>query len=86
LLRQLSQQPGQHLVLVSYGPGQSPQSDWIANPADWNHAHVLFARALDSECDLALLRQFPDRHAWSLYVDDGARRIEFHPLETKPSP
>jgi hypothetical protein len=69
LLKQLKQQNGKHLIVVSYGNGHSYHDEWVYNEADIDGAKVLFARAMNSKQDCQLAGYFKSHRIWSLQVD-----------------
>lgn len=69
---QLAQQPGQHLVLVSYGPHHDPYEELVYNRADIDRSKVIWARSLGAEKDAELIRQYPNRDVWLVHEDAGA--------------
>jgi hypothetical protein len=69
LLKQLRQQDGKHLVIVSYGNGHSYHDEWVYNDADIDRAKVIFARAINDTQDCQLIDYFKSRRTWSLEVD-----------------
>ena len=70
LLKQLKQEDGKHLIIVSYGPGHSVHDEWVYNEADIDSAKVVFARAINSTQDCQLVEYFKSRRIWSLDVED----------------
>lgn len=54
------------LVIVDYGPKHNPNLEWVYNPADWQDAHVLWARSINEEVDASLLEEFPHRKVWRM--------------------
>ena len=70
LVRQLKQEDGSHLILISYGPRHSFHYEWVYNEADIDRAKVIFARAMNSRQDCQLVEYFKARRLWSLDVDD----------------
>jgi hypothetical protein len=85
LLRQLQEEPGQHLVLVRYlHPKEhgSGHEDWVWNEADIDASQVVWAREMNPDADRRLLAYFPDRRAWLLEVEVDKRiyRLTPHPL------
>lgn len=72
--------PGQHLVIVRYGPRHIFHEEWVYNGAELEAEPVLFARAIDSDRDRRLIESFPDRQAWLLRVTAKGARWAPHPL------
>jgi len=68
--------PGQHLVIVRYGPDHIVDRDWIYNEPDIDHAPIVWARDMGVEQNLELLRYFNQRHAWLLYSDEVPPKLE----------
>jgi hypothetical protein len=62
----LRAQPGQHLVLVRYGPNHDVHREWVYNDADIDHSRIVWARSMPGGKDQELLRYYPDRHVWIL--------------------
>ena len=71
LLGQLEQMPGQHLVIVRYGPAYDPgrQIEWVYNRADIDRAKVIWAREMDEADNTRLLDHYQHRHAWLIDTD-----------------
>jgi hypothetical protein len=67
----LEQLPGSHLVIVRYAEDHDFHQEWVYNAATIETASVVWARAIDSETDAALLQYFSDRNAWHLLVGDS---------------
>jgi hypothetical protein len=67
LQAQLSQLPGQHLVIVHYNRRDVPSKEWVYNRADIDNSKVVWARDMGPEANQELLRYFATRHVW--YVD-----------------
>ena len=76
LLNQLKQQPGQHLVLVKYGPQHFYEFEWVYNEADIDGSKVVWARAMDLKEDCKLVEYFKDRTIWMLEIDDDKALIQ----------
>ncbi len=68
---QLRKQPGEHLVLVSYGPRHQIYEELVYNHADIDGSQVVWARSLGEEKDAELIRHYPRRDVWALYEDGG---------------
>ena len=69
LLKQLKQEDGKHLIVVSYGAGHSVHNEWVYNEADIDGARVVFARGINNKQDCQLVEYFKSRRIWSLDVD-----------------
>jgi len=69
IISRLQATPGQHLVLVRYGPGHMIASEWVYNGADIEHAPIIWARDLGPSDNRELLEHFHDRHVWLLQPD-----------------
>ena len=70
IARQLEAMPGQHLVLVRYGPQHDPRREWVYNAADIDASRVVWAREMDADHNRTLLAYFPSRRVWLLEPDD----------------
>jgi hypothetical protein len=68
-LSELMKTPGQHLVLVRYGPDHMPNNDWVYNQADIDSSKVVWARDMDSEQNAELLTYFKHRRIWLVEPD-----------------
>ncbi len=66
----LQKQPGQHLVLVRYGPHHIVLEEWVYNDANIDQSRIVWAHAMPGGKDEELLRYYPDRRVWIL-DDDG---------------
>ncbi len=69
IIERLKSQTGRHLVIVRYGPEDSPHQDWVNNAADIDGSRVVWAREMDPSRNRRLLEYFRDRRAWLLTVD-----------------
>ena len=69
--RQLEAQPGNHLVLVSYGDGHDPGEEYVYNAADVDHARIVWARLVPGQNLAPLLSYFRNRDVWVFKPDDG---------------
>ena len=63
----MDEKPGNHLVVVRYGPDHLWQNDWINNGYDIPSQHVIWARdTAPEESNLPLLCAFQGRQLWLL--------------------
>jgi hypothetical protein len=69
VVRELTHMPGQHLVIVDYGPHHDVDHEWVYNSADIDDAKIVWARDMDAE-NAELLQYFSSRHVWVLNGDD----------------
>ena len=67
----LEKQPGQHLVLVSYGPRHEIYEELVYNHADIDGSKVVWARSLGAEKDAGLIRHYPNRDVWMVEENAG---------------
>ena len=75
---QLLKQPGQHLVLVHYGPtalaavkSHRIYQELVYNHADIDGSKVVWARSLGADKDSELIRHYPNRQVWLVEEDGG---------------
>ena len=84
ILRQLEQEPGRHLVLVSYGPKHSFAREWVYNEADIDDAKVILARDMGETQNRELLEYFKGRNIWLLDVDwDFPHSVNLYGLKSR---
>lgn len=69
IVRQLSNMPGRHLVIVHYAPDHKPFNEWVYNAADIDGAPIVWAREMDREHNEELIRHFGDRRIWLVRPD-----------------
>ena len=81
LLTRLEQMPGQHLVIVRYGPAYDPgsQIEWVYNRADIDHSKVIWAREMGNAENARLLHYYRDRHIWLIEPDRQPVQLQPHP-------
>jgi len=72
---ELKNAPGNHLVIVRYGPRHEPFPDWVYNDADIDHARVIWARDMGTADNHELLSYFKDRQVWLLEADAKPPRL-----------
>jgi len=75
--------PGQHLVLVRYGPTYDPgrQIEWVYNPADIDHAKVIWAREIGDVENARLLEHYRERHLWLIEPDRQPVQLQHYPIQ-----
>ena len=66
IMDRLQRIPGDHVVLVSYGPQHEVYQELVYNQADIEHARVIWARSLSPESDRALVEHYRGRRIWML--------------------
>jgi hypothetical protein len=71
VLQRLERIPGKHLVFVQYGPKHPYIDEWVFNGADIPGSKVAFARMIDPNSDLALVKILEDRDVWIADADSG---------------
>ena len=74
--RKLQNSPGQHLVIVAYGPEHDLDHDWVYNAADIDAAKIVWARDMGLRDNAELLQYFHDRRVWRLNADQSPPRLE----------
>lgn len=75
--RQLEQQPGRYLVLVSYDLDRHyPGAELVHNGADFGSARILWGRSKGAEADAKLCSIYPDRKMVSVTTDDVSVSIK----------
>lgn len=80
LLHELETRPGEHVVLVRYGPDHSVHEEWVFNAADIDGSKVIWARDLPGEVNDHLFRYYPDRTIWLAQPDTGEVSVLRPPL------
>ena len=66
----LQHTPGDHLVLVRYGPRHEIYQELVYNHADIDGSRIIWARSLSPESDHQLIEHYAGRRIWSL-TEDG---------------
>jgi hypothetical protein len=81
ILKQLEEQGGQHLIIVSYGPHHSFHDEWVYNQAAIDSSNVVWARNMDAPKNRKLLEYFKSRHVWLLEVgwDEPISKLKPYP-------
>lgn len=80
--KQLKQQGGRHLIIVSYSPTRSTSQEWVYNEADIDGAQVIWARRMDDRQNCKLVEYFKDRRIWSLELDQPQSIVTLTPYPT----
>jgi hypothetical protein len=80
MIRELTGEPGDHLVLVRYQPTYGVNHDvdheWVYNAADIDAAKIVWARDMGDRQNQELVRYFHNRHIWLLNGDQVPPRLE----------
>jgi hypothetical protein len=76
ILHHLQSSPGEHLILVRYGPGHVPDREWVYNAADIDHSKVVWARDMGEQDNRELLQYFRNRKVWKVSPDELPPRLE----------
>ena len=79
VIEKLSKIPGDHLVIVRYGPDHNVDRDWIYNAPDIDRARIVWARDMGKGQNQELLEYFRSRHAWLMLGDDSPPNLEPYP-------
>jgi hypothetical protein len=82
ILDQLRGAPERRLVFVRYDRLHDPGDEWVYNGADIDGSQVVWARELDPESNVRLMRYFSDRTVWLVEPDRRPPRLV--PYETAP--
>jgi hypothetical protein len=79
ILHTLELSPGQHLVLVRYSKSHKYDHEWVYNAADIDRSKVVWARDMDEQRNLELLRYFQGRRVWLVEPDEFPPRLSPYP-------
>jgi hypothetical protein len=79
----LARIPGNHLVLVSYGPKHEIYQELVYNRADIDSARIIWARSLSPESDHLLMQHYGARQVWMLTEDGDLRLRNYTPGEER---
>jgi hypothetical protein len=66
---QLRAMPGDDLIIVHYSTNHDPNTEWVYNAADVDHAKIVWSREIPGVSLQPLLSYFHDRHVWVLNAD-----------------
>lgn len=69
IMSELESQPGNHLIIVHYGPQHRHWEHWVFNDADIDNAKIVWARDLGEERNRELIEYFKVRRVWLLEAD-----------------
>jgi len=78
----LLQEPGDHLVLVRYGPHHDIYEEFVYNRADIDRSRIVWARSLGAEKDSQLINYYRGRKVW-LVEEDGEAKLSPYVTGTK---
>lgn len=84
IVDEFMQKPGQHLLIVHYGPDHNVHDEWVYNGADISGAKVLFARDMGTEHNRDLLAAFPRHTAWLVEPENHGRLSLYEPDPVRP--
>lgn len=70
LLERLDRMPGDHLVIVHYGPKHKYMYEFVYNEPQIDRAKVVWARDMGDRANQELIQYFSGRRVWLLEVDD----------------
>jgi hypothetical protein len=73
LLDHLNRTPGNHLVIVRYGPKHKFMYEWVYNEPRIDQGKVVWARDMGDGANRELMRYFSGRQVWLLDVDDDTK-------------
>jgi len=66
ILKEMNQRPGDHLILVRYGPDHIVDHEYVYNPADIDSAKTVWAQDMGPERNKELLDYYKNRDVWLL--------------------
>jgi hypothetical protein len=69
LMTRLENTPGQHLVIVHYGPKHAFAREWVYNEANIDSAKVVWARDMGAR-NSEIEQYFKNRRVWNIQVED----------------
>lgn len=71
--------PGDHLVIVRYGPNHLVDRDRIYNEPDIDRSRIVWARDMGDAQNQELLGYFKQRHAWLMEGDEVPPKLQPYP-------
>ncbi len=72
---ELSHTPGNHLVIVHYGPDHEPFAEWVYNGADIPRAKIIWAHDMGPAQNQRLVECYGGRQAWLVDPDEKPLRL-----------
>jgi hypothetical protein len=85
IVKELSNTPGKHLIVVRYEADHNLHDEWVYNGAEIDTAKVLWARDIDPAQNAKLFAYFKDRRIWLVNPDvDNAELIPYQPPQPPP--
>jgi hypothetical protein len=75
VVAQLTAMPGNDLIIVHYSADHDPNTEWVFNEADIDHAKIVWAREIPSVSLEPLLNYFHDRRIWLLNADGDPPKL-----------
>ncbi len=82
VIKQLSETPGKHLIMVRYSDDHNIHDEWVYNGADIDGSKILWARELTPEQNAKLFAYFKDRQIW--LVEPDVDNTEIKPYTPPP--
>ena len=79
VIDKLSKIPGDHLIVVRYGPNHNVDRDWIYNDPDIDRSRIVWARDMGRQENEELLQYYHNRHAWLMSGDESPPILEPYP-------
>jgi len=79
ILSTLEHSPGEHLVIVRYGPTHNFDRDWVYNAADIDSARVVWAWDMGEQNNQELLQYFKNRDVWLVEPDESPPKVSPYP-------
>ncbi len=83
---ELEKYPGGQLAVVRYTPDHKIADEWVYNAADIDNAKVVWAREMDPDSNIQLLRYFKNRTAWLVEPDFNPPRVSLYPQKEVSAP
>jgi hypothetical protein len=80
MMAQLQALPQKQLVFVRFAPRSRSLYDWVYNPADIDHAHVVWAMDMGAGRNQELIDYYKDRQVWLAEPDKEPSKWEPYPM------